>query len=190
MKKYIILLFTVVLVSSCLNQQKEIVSSKPIQTDILDLKLGEKMTETEIIDAVSSQIGTQLIPQNESYGEATVMRLLPISLSFQFGGYSWTYVDVFLDKNSEISRIDLTMSTESIEAAKLQFNNVKNSLTNKYGKGNDEDEAAYWTDNINLVAVYAEESSTITGIERSFCTLSYTNIEREEALEETAESEL
>lgn len=88
------------------------------------------------------------------------------------------YVDVTLDGDDNITAIGLTASYENIENAKRQYEQIVSTFEQKYGKGNvhPEGQLTFWTDDVNSVGVYYQESASIDGSDRSFCSLYYTNI--------------
>lgn len=107
-------------------------------------------------------------------------------MEISYGGLSWTYVDVALNQDKKIVLVSLAASYESIERAKEQFVAACQVFTQKYGQGNvyKEEQRTFWTDNINGVELSYEESSTINGDDRCFCTLRYMNKDLFEAVQE------
>lgn len=87
------------------------------------------------------------------------------------------YIDVQLDKESKVFYIGFVSSYESLDKAKNQFEEMREQLSQKYGKENNYgNQSVFWTDDTNSVGVFYEESSAINGNDRSFCTLYYANI--------------
>ena len=90
-----------------------------------------------------------------------------------------------LNEDKQIVQITIVASFESIERAKDQFSAASEIFTQKYGKGNVNEEYhnIFWTDETNSVGLTYEESSSINGSDRSFCSLYYVNIEMATALQ-------
>jgi hypothetical protein len=186
MKKFIPILFTVIFMFSCGNQpQKRIVSETPIKTTVLGLTLCEKTSEKAIENAISKEVGKSVIGDSYKDGVGTTVRVFPVSLDINYGGLSWHYVDVALNEDKQIVQITIVASFESIERAKDQFSAASDIFTQKYGKGNVNEEYhnIFWTDETNSVGLTYEESSSINGNNRSFCSLYYVNIEMATALQ-------
>lgn len=168
------------------NTQKRIVSEVPIKTEVLGLKLGDVSSEKAVEKALTKATGKYVLTESQKNGIATVVRAIPTSLEIAYGGLSWHYVDVTLDKEKKIAQIAIVASFENIERAKEQFNTAGQVFTQKYGQGNVNQEAqnAFWTDDTNSVGLSYMESSALNGEDRSFCTLYYVSRELYTALEE------
>ena len=168
------------------NTPKRIVSEVPIKTEVLGLKLGDVSSEKAVEKALAKATGKYVLTESQKNGIATVVRAIPTSLEIAYGGLSWHYVDVTLDKEKKIAQIAIVASFENIERAKEQFNAAGQVFTQKYGQGNINQEAqnAFWTDDTNSVGLSYMESSAINGEDRSFCTLYYVNRDLYNALEE------
>ena len=181
-----------IMTASCLlwacgnNTPKRIVSEVPIKTEVLGLKLGDVSSEKAVEKALTKATGKYVLTESQKNGIATVVRAIPTSLEIAYGGLSWHYVDVTLDKEKKIAQIAIVASFENIERAKEQFNTAGQVFTQKYGQGNVNQEAqnAFWTDDTNSVGLTYMESSALNGEDRSFCTLYYVNRELYTALEE------
>ncbi len=165
--------------------QKQIVSEVPIKTEVLGLKLCDKSSEKAIMKAIGKETNAYVVTQSQKIGTASAIRAFPLTMEISYGGLSWNYVDVGLNQDNMIALISLTASYESVDRAKEHFDAACQVFTNKYGKGNlyKEDHRAFWTDNINGVELYYEESSTVNGDDRCFCTLRYLNKELFEFVE-------
>jgi hypothetical protein len=98
-------------------------------------------------------------------------------LNFNYGGLSWSYLDVGVTKNSEVYVINIVGSYESEESAKQQYDAAVAIFTQKYGKGNVSENNTFWTDGANSVGLIYYKASTLNGSDRNFCELYYTNIE-------------
>ena len=168
------------------NTPKRIVSEVPIKTEVLGLKLGDVSSEKAVEKALAKATGKYVLTESQKNGIATVVRAITTSLEIGYGGLSWHYVDVTLDKEKKIAQIAIVASFENIERAKEQFNAAGQVFTQKYGQGNINQEAqnAFWTDNTNSVGLSYMESSAINGKDRSFCTLYYVSRDLYNALEE------
>jgi hypothetical protein len=93
---------------------------------------------------------------------------------FSFGGHNWSYADFNLNEESLLCAISFVHSYENIERAKEQYEELVETLTQKYGRYNRNDESSvYWTDGTTSVGTRFEESSAINGNDRSFCYLYY-----------------
>ena len=168
------------------NTPKRIVSEVPIKTEVLGLKLGDVSSEKAVEKALAKATGKYVLTESQKNGIATVVRAIPTSFEIAYGGLSWHYVDVTLDKEKKIAQISIVASFENIERAKEQFNAAGRVFTQKYGQGNINQEAqnAFWTDDTNSVGLSYMESSAINGEDRSFCTLYYVSRDLYKALEE------
>ena len=168
------------------NTPKRIVSEVPIKNEVLGLKLGDASSEKAVEKALTKATGKYVLTESQKNGIATVVRAIPTSLEIAYGGLSWHYVDVTLDKDKKIAQIAIVASFENIERAKEQFNAAGQVFTQKYGQGNVNQEAqnAFWTDDTNSVGLTYMESSALNGEDRSFCTLYYVSRDLYNALEE------
>lgn len=168
------------------NTPKRIVSEVPIKTEVLGLKLGDVSSEKAVEKALTKATGKYVLTESQKNGIATVVRAIPTSLEIAYGGLSWHYVDVTLDKDKKIAQIAIVASFENIDRAKEQFNAAGQVFTQKYGQGNLNKEAqnAFWTDDTNSVGLTYMESSALNGEDRSFCTLYYVSRDLYNALEE------
>ena len=179
-------LATSILVWSCGNNTpKRIVSEVPIKTEVLGLKLSDVSSERAIEKAITKSTDKTVLTDSEKNGVGTNVRVFPVSLDLNYGGLSWHYVDVTLNEDKKIVSISIVASYENIERAKEQFNAATQVFTQKYGKGNMNEEYQYvfWTDDTNSVGLTYVESSALNGNDRSFCTLYYVNRELSDALE-------
>lgn len=173
-----ILLFVTV---GCNQNQKaptRIVSQQVVKTDILGLTLCDKTNEKKVEKALQNAIGEYIITDSQKDQTGKLIWAIPSSLSFSYAGCAWTYVDVTLDGDDSITAIGLTASYENIENAKRQYEQIVSTFEQKYGRGNvhPEGQLTFWTDDVNSVGVYYQESASIDGSDRSFCSLYYTNI--------------
>ena len=190
MRKFTFIFFitALALVASCKGKDSSrIISEAPVKTEILGMKLCEKSNEKSIQKAVSTATDEAVLIDSQNNDQVgKTVRVIPSSLSFNYGGYSWTYVDVALDGEDMISQITLVASYESVEMARKQYEAVIKLFTQKYGKGNvhPSNQLTFWTDDTNSVGVVYDESAAANGNDRSFCSLYYVNIELFDALEE------
>ena len=169
---------------SCNQQSRRIVSDEPIKSNIMGIELGSTTNSTAVERAFSKETGKWLFSQQEKIGNGSVIRVLSSGLDVYYGGTSWTYIDVQLDKDSKVFYIGFVSSYESLNKAKNQFEEMKAQLFQKYGQENNHgNQSVFWTDDTNLVGVSYEESSAINGNDRSFCTLYYVNIALSDAFE-------
>lgn len=168
------------------NTPKRIVSKVPIKTEVLGLKLGDVSSEKAIEKALTKATGKFVLTESQKDGIATLVRVIPTSLEIVYGGLSWHYVDVTLDKEKKIAQIAIVASFENIDRAKEQFNAAGYVFTQKYGQGNVNQEAqnAFWTDDTNSVGLSYMETSALSGEDRSFCTLYYVSRDLYNTLEE------
>lgn len=170
---------------SCDQLSKQVVSDEPIKSDIMGIELCSITNCTAIEKAFTEETGTSFLAQQEEIGTGSFIRLLPLSFDVYYGGASWTYIDVLLDEDSKVVYIAFVSSYESLDKAKKQFDMMREQLHQKYGKGNNQEEQfVLWTDNINSVGIHYEESSSINGNDRCFCTMYYTNIALSDAFDE------
>ena len=175
-----------ILVWSCGNNTpKRIVSEVPIKTEVLGLKLCDVSSESAIEKAITKATDKIVLISSEKNGVGTNVRVLPVPMDLNYGGLPWHYVNVTLNEDKQIVSISIVASYENIERAKEQFNAATQVFTQKYGKGNlnEEYQTIFWTDDTNSVGLRYEESSAINGNDRSFCTLYYVNRELSTALE-------
>lgn len=160
------------------NKPSRIVSEQAVKTDVFGLKLCEKTDENKVEKALEKAFNDYVLTDSQSNQNGKTIRAVPSSLSFSYGGMSWTYVDIILDGEKNIVSIELTASYESVENAKRQYEQAVATFVQKYGKGNvhPEGQLTFWTDDVNSVGVAYQESAAIGGGDRSFCTLYYVNI--------------
>ena len=187
MKQFTFIFAALFVIVSCGNVvNNRIVSDIPIKTEVCGLKLGEQSSQKAIENALSKEVGKSVYGDSQKDGVGTTVRVFPISLDINYGGLSWHYLDVSLNDNKQIVQITLVGSFENIERAKEQFAAAKEIFTQKYGKGNSNEEYqnVFWTDDTNSVGITYKESSAINGNDRSFCSLYYVNIDLANALEE------
>ena len=187
MKQFTLFIITLFALMSCNNGvQQRIVSDTPIKTEVFGLKLGESSSQKAIENALSKEVGKSVYGDSQKDGAGTTVRVFPLSLEINYGGLSWHYLDVSLNENKQIVQITLVGSYQSIDRAKEQFAAAKEVFTQKYGKGNSNEEYQniFWTDDTNSVGITYKESSAINGNDRSFCSLYYVNIDLATALEE------
>lgn len=187
MKQFTFIFAALFVIVSCSNVvNNRIVSDIPIKTEVFGLKLGEQSSQKAIENALSKEVGKSVYGDSQKDGVGTTVRVFPISLDINYGGLSWHYLDVSLNDNKQIVQITLVGSFENIERAKEQFAAAKEIFTQKYGKGNSNEEYqnVFWTDDTNSVGITYKESSAINGNDRSFCSLYYVNIDLANALEE------
>jgi len=161
---------------SC-NHAGRIVTDVPIKTEVLGIELCKKMTSGDVENALTNNTDLYLVTMPQKNGNVEVYRSFPmIGLSFNYGGLSWTYIDVGVTKDSEVYAICLVGSYESVENAKQQYDSAVAIFTQKYGKGNVGEGNTFWTDNVSSVGLTYYESSSLNGADRSFCELYYLNI--------------
>lgn len=183
MKQIIAILMSLLLLASCGNQSKRIISSETIKTTIAGLELCSNQTNSSIEEAVENEFPDLFFYQDTQHnGIGCLIRLLPMfNKSVIYANLNWTYIQVALDNNSKVYNVSFIGSYESVESAKQQYDATVLTFTSKYGKGNttnlsEKSSITFWTDDINSVGVSYEESSSLNGSDRSFCTLYYTNI--------------
>lgn len=175
MKRFFVFLAVILGLISC-NQSKRIVTDVPIKTEILGVKLCEEMSISEVRYALMDHTDQYFETTTQKNGNVEIYRNVPTELNFNYGGLSWTYIDVGVTKDSEVYVLSLAGSYESEERAKQQYDSAVAIFTQKYGKGNAHDNLVFWTDNVNSVGLVYYKSSAINGSDRSFCELYYTNI--------------
>ncbi len=178
MKKiFFIFIITAFSLISC-NQSRIIVTEVPIKTDILGIELCKAIyNEDDINDALAEHTNKYFFTTPQKDGNVEVFRSIPLGLSFNYGGLSWTYVDVAVNSNSDVYMVKLVGSYESEETAKQQYESAVAIFSQKYGKGNVIENNTFWTDNANSVGLIYYKASTLNGSDRNFCELYYTNIE-------------
>lgn len=174
MKRFFVFLVVSFSLISC-NQSKEIVTDIPIKTEVLGIKLCEKMTAREVRYALMDHTDKYFETTTLRNGNVEIYRNFPTELSFNYGGLFWSYVDVSVTKDSEVYVLSLVGSYESEESAKQQYDSAVAIFTQKYGKGNVRENNTFWTDNVNSVGLIYYKSSAINGSDRSFCELAYAN---------------
>ena len=195
MKKTFVVFIAILSLISC-NNTKRIVSDIPIKTNVLGVELCERMTFEQVAEVLAKNTNLYFmpVPMSQQGGGSVVYRLMPEGLNFQYGGLSWTYIDVNVTKDSEVCSISLVGSYESIENAKRQYDSAVSIFAKKYGKWNkvegESESIAYWTDDVNSVGVGYAESSTLNGADRSFCELYYVNIALSDKVEEENQQDI
>ena len=163
------------LLVSCANQSpSQIVSSIPIKDEIMGLKLGEKSSERDIKGKITKATDKSFVTYEEKQGSGRGIRAMATGFDFNFGGHSWSYADFNLNEESLLCAISFIHSYENVERAKEQYEELVETLSQKYGRYNRNDESSvYWTDGTTSVGTRFEESSAINGNDRSFCYLYY-----------------
>ena len=180
MKKiFYVFLVAIIGLTSCNQSSKSsrIVSSVPIKTEILGIELCKKITHGGVEDALMNKTDKYFLVTPQKNGNVEVYRSIPLGLNFNYGGLSWSYVDVGVTKNSEVYVINIVGSYESEESAKQQYDAAVAIFTQKYGKGNVSENNTFWTDDVNSVGLTYYKSSALNGSDRSFCELYYVNRE-------------
>ena len=178
MKKiFFIFIITAFSLISC-NQSRIIVTEVPIKTEILGIELCKKIyTTDEINDALAEHTNKYFFTTPQKDGNAEVFRSIPIGLSFNYGGLSWTYIDVAVTNNSDVCMVKLVGSYESEETAKQQYESAVAIFSQKYGNGNVSENNTFWTDGANSVGLRHFKACALSGSDRYFCELYYVNIE-------------
>lgn len=176
--KRIFLVFVIAIFSlvSC-NQNGLIVTDVPIKTDILGIELCKKMTSGDVKGALENNTDLYFLTMPQKNGNIKVYRCIPMGLNFNYGGLSWTYIDVGVTKDTEVYIVNFVGSYESVENAKQQYDSAVAIFAQKYGKGNTGENSIFWTDDVNSVGLTYYESSSLNGSDRSFCELYYVNRE-------------
>ena len=152
------------LLVSCANQSpSQIVSSIPIKDEIMGLKLGEKSSERDIKGKITKATDKSFVTYEEKQGSGRGIRAMATGFDFNFGGHSWSYADFNLNEESLLCAISFIHSYENVERAKEQYEELVETLSQKYGRYNRNDESG----------TRFEESSAINGNDRSFCYLYY-----------------
>lgn len=187
MRKSIILLISALSAIACGNNQqpKRIVSETPVKTNVLGIELGAKVSAEQVKQSLKKATDKTFSTHIEKIDDVeSCIRAIPAYDNyFIFANMSWHYADIRLNQNNLVYEIELTSSFESVEQAKEMFEAVKAIYDNKYGKGNEEGQWKFWTDDTNSVGISYEKSSAINGNDRSFCHLYYTNISLINALQ-------
>jgi len=189
MKRFFVFLVVILSLIAC-TQSKRIVTDIPIKTDILGVKLCEEMSVSEVRYALMDHTDKYFETTTQKNGSAEVYRSVPMDLNFNYGGLSWTYIDVGVTKDSEVYALSIVGSYESEESAKRQYDSAVAIFTQKYGKGNVDENVVFWTDDVNTVLLTYHKSSAIDGSDRSFCELAYANIELSEKVETENQSDI
>ena len=180
MKKIFCVFFVAIIgLTSCnlFSKSSRIVSSVPIKTEILGIELCKKITHGGVEDALMNKTDKYFLVTPQKNGNVEVYRSIPFGLNFNYGGLSWSYVDVGVTKNSEVYVINIVGSYESEESAKQQYDAAVAIFTQKYGKGNVSENNTFWTDDVNSVGLTYYKSSALNGSDSSFCDLYYVNRE-------------
>lgn len=180
------------LLVSCANQSpSQIVSSIPIKDEIMGLKLGEKSSERDIKGKITKATDKSFVTYEEKQGSGRGIRAMATGFDFNFGGHSWSYADFNLNEKSLLCAISFIHSYENVERAKEQYEELVETLSQKYGRYNRNDESSvYWTDGTTSDGTRFEESSAISGNDRSFCYLYYVNNALIEQVKEDAADDL
>lgn len=154
-----------------------IISDKPIKSEILGLKLGEAPNAFDIHGAICGATKKMFTPSSQRFKEYYTFRYTPDQPPFYYGGIPWHYIDIDFNNDEQIVRVTLMGSFESLDQAKKSYDQSKNVLTKKYGKGNEgeEGDSIYWTDTITTVGAFYYQGNTIYGQDRSFCGMFYVN---------------
>lgn len=189
MKRFFVFLVVSFSLISC-NHSKRIVTDIPIKTEVLGVKLCEKMTAGEVRYALMDHTDKYFETTTQKNGSAEMYRSLPMDLNFNYGGLSWTYIDVGVTKDSEVYALSIVGSYESEESAKQQYDSAVAIFTQKYGKGNVGENVVFWTDDVNTIVLTYHKSSAIDGSDRSFCELDYANIELSGKVETENQSDI
>ena len=178
MKKIFFVFFVAIFSLVSCNQSSKssrIVSSVPIKTNILGIELCKKITHGGVEDALINKTEKYFLVTPQKNGNMEVYRSIPMGLNFNYGGLSWSYIDVGVTKDSEVFIINIVGSYESEESAKQQYDAAVAIFTQKYGKGNVGENNTFWTDDVNSVGLTYDKSSALNGSDRSFCELYYVN---------------
>ena len=183
---------TCLLLLSCVGQtNNRVISSIPINDEIMGLKLGAKSSENDIQKMISQATGDSFFLSNSKLGPGISVRAISTDFDFSFGGFSWSYADFLLNEESVLYELSFIRSYENIERAKEQFEQIIATLTQKYGRSNRPNEStAFWTDDTVSVGTMYEEASAIDGNDRCFCHLYYVNISLTERARDAATSDL
>lgn len=187
-----VLCISTILLSCASNTHKIIVSDTPIKTEVLGLNLGDISSVEAIEFAISKATYMTVYTENEKYGVGSYVMAVPASLDINYAGLSWTYSGVILNGENQIVQIDLIGSYESFENAKKQYDAAIEIFTQKFGKWNAGEgiNNVFWTDNTNSVGLRCEQSSAVSGNDRSFCVLYYVNIALVDEMDEANKPEV
>lgn len=177
---YSIALFAFLLISFRGNAQDRIVSTTPIKTEHMGLKLCDVSEDARIVQAVmhytNKELGTDLFVDSGNLGAITCVRLVTNGNIMYYGGGNWNNIDVYLNKDNKIAQIQFSAVYKNVNQAKKAFEDFCTSLSNKYGKGNAPVvDNRFWTDNINTVGVNYEETAAVSGDDAVFFHLYYVN---------------
>ena len=123
MKRFFVFLVVGFSLISC-NQSKRIVTDIPIKTDILGVKLCEEMSISDVRYALMDHTDKYFETTTQKNGNVEIYRNVPTELNFNYGGLSWTYIDVGVTKDSEVFVVKIVGSYESEESAKKQLKNA------------------------------------------------------------------
>ena len=117
------------------NTPKRIVSEVPIKTEVLGLKLGDVSSEDAVETALTKATGKYVLTESQKNGIATVVRAIPTSLEISYGGLSWHYVDVTLDKEKKIALLsDLSSKVNDSKIVVLDSFNLDEIKTKKFAE--------------------------------------------------------
>lgn len=180
MKKILFVFIVAIFSLTSCNQTRRIVTDTPIKTNILGIEIGKTMSSGKIQDVLINNTDTYFLPLPKKNGNAEVYRYIPVLLNFNYGGLTWTYIDVGTTNDSKVYAVSLVGSYESMESAKQQYDSAVAIFTKKYGKGNVNESDSngsniYWTDDVNSVRLICYKSSAVNGSDRCFCELYYIN---------------
>ena len=173
--------FMLGLLSSCGDGTPErVVSETPIKTEILGLKLCSASNGEAIKKAISKATDKDFYYNSEKDGSSTRFRLSPrYDNHFSYGGVTWHYMDVYVNKEGIIAAIELTASLESQEQAQNLYDKMSKVLFQKYGVNNKssipEGRRAFWTDDKNSIGLVCYKGMTVDGRNRYFCSMYYVN---------------
>lgn len=202
MKKRLLQFFVIALcvtfLSSC-NGDKTVKTDVPIPTEFAGFVLGGCYTRNECEESFQKYIESFVIIDDDNYGTGKIYNLFPFSLfsseDFSFAGYNWTYLRLFVNDSNVLSGMQFTFTADEFEPSTDQYENLKNTLSEKYGRAREHKEdnrhrRCRWTDGKTLLVVAVEESTTTTGETKSFCMLCYYDCELQNALENSGKTEL
>jgi len=200
MRKTLILMsvLTVLLFASC-NGDKTVKTNVPIPTEFAGFVLKGCYTKQECEKAFEKYIETIAIVDENNYGTGKIYNLVPLSFlsreTFSFGGYNWTYLRLFVNDKDMLTGMQFTFTADEFEPITDQYMSLKEALSDKYGRAReakDKDKSRYcrWTDGKTLLVLSVEESTTVDGETKSFCTLNYYDWELQSDLENSGKTEL